>query len=113
MLQAPPIGNQKPGIIAMALPSAGPAIEGKLFNISHNVDNECKCAWECKQLCRNVNLFYALTMHYEYIPDFSWSSYMIGKHVASEGIFLASCSLESTQRHGTAGLRFLIKKEVV
>lgn len=73
--------------------------------------NECKRAWECEQLYRNVNLFSALTMNY--IPDFSWLSYTIGKHVASERIILAPCSLESTQWHSTAGLLFLIKKEVV
>lgn len=52
MLQAPPIGNQKPGIVAMALPSAGPAIGGKLFNLSHNEDNEA-----CSSYCTmNVNV---------------------------------------------------------
>lgn len=34
MLQAPPIGNQKPGIVALALPLAGPTMGGKLFNLS-------------------------------------------------------------------------------
>lgn len=46
MLQALPIGNQKPGIVAMALPSAGPVIRGKLFNLRDNEDNEA-CSSYC------------------------------------------------------------------
>lgn len=47
-----------------------------------------------------------------YRPDFN-QFYMIGKPVTSKGIFVAPCALESTQQHSTAGLLFLMKKEVI